>query len=76
MAMMAEKTGLLEQRLVRDIEGMFFIPAYQRGYRWGVEEVTRLLDDVAESREPRAESREPRAESREPRAESREPRQS
>ncbi|MGX5716316.1 DUF262 domain-containing protein [Arthrobacter sp. MAHUQ-56] len=34
-----------------NIEGKFFIPAYQRGYRWGLEEVTRLLEDVAESRE-------------------------
>lgn len=42
--------GLLEERFVGDIEGKFFIPAYQRGYRWGVDEVTRLLDDVAESR--------------------------
>lgn len=43
-------SGLLEERFVGDIEGKFFIPAYQRGYRWGVDEVTRLLDDVAESR--------------------------
>lgn len=43
-------SGLLEDRFVGDIEGTFFIPAYQRGYRWGVEEVTRLLDDIAESR--------------------------
>lgn len=44
-------SGLLEERYVGDIEGRFFIPAYQRGYRWGVDEVTRLLDDIAESRE-------------------------
>jgi hypothetical protein len=50
MAMMAETTGVLEERFVGDIEGRFFIPAYQRGYRWGVDEVTRLLDDVAEGR--------------------------
>lgn len=43
-------SGLLEDRYVGDIEGRFFIPAYQRGYRWGVEEVTCLLDDIAESR--------------------------
>jgi hypothetical protein len=43
-------SGLLEERFVGDIEGRFLIPAYQRGYRWGVDEVTRLLDDVAESR--------------------------
>ncbi|WP_458113475.1 DUF262 domain-containing HNH endonuclease family protein [Arthrobacter sp. R1-13] len=43
-------SGLLEDRFVGDIEGRFFIPAYQRGYRWGVEEVKRLLEDIAESR--------------------------
>lgn len=43
-------SGLLEDRFVGDIEGKFFIPAYQRGYRWGVDEVTRLLEDIAESR--------------------------
>jgi uncharacterized protein with ParB-like and HNH nuclease domain len=29
--------------LVGDIVGQFFVSAYQRGYRWGREEVTRLL---------------------------------
>ena len=33
-------------RFVNEIEGKFFVPNYQRGYRWGTEEVTRLLDDV------------------------------
>ena len=37
---------LLETKRVGDIEGIFFVPSYQRGYRWGKEEVTRLLDDV------------------------------
>ena len=36
----------LETKLVGSIEGDFFIPSYQRGYRWGPDEVTRLLDDV------------------------------
>lgn len=36
----------LETRFVNEIEGKFFVPNYQRGYRWGTEEVTRLLDDV------------------------------
>lgn len=31
------------------IEGVFFIPAYQRGYRWAADEVTKLLDDIWES---------------------------
>jgi len=41
--------GKLERRLVGDIEGKFFVPSYQRGYRWGPDEVLRLLDDVAGS---------------------------
>ena len=31
------------------IEGTFFIPSYQRGYRWTSDEVTKLLDDIWES---------------------------
>ena len=37
---------LLETKLVGDITGEFYIPSYQRGYRWGKDEVTRLLDDI------------------------------
>lgn len=36
----------LEARLVGSIHGNFIIPSYQRGYRWGKEEVERLLDDI------------------------------
>lgn len=36
----------LDARFVGDIEGDFFVPSYQRGYRWGLDEVTRLLDDI------------------------------
>ena len=36
----------LETKLVNDIAGKFFVPAYQRGYRWGSSEVERLLEDV------------------------------
>jgi uncharacterized protein with ParB-like and HNH nuclease domain len=36
----------LETKLVGEINGKFFVPSYQRGYRWGEEEVLRLLDDV------------------------------
>lgn len=43
---MANNEITLEPRLVGKIAGQFFVPSYQRGYRWGVEEVTRLLDDV------------------------------
>lgn len=31
------------------ISGHFFIPAYQRGYRWTQDEVKKLLDDISES---------------------------
>lgn len=41
----------LEPRLVGDISGRFYVPAYQRGYRWGEVEVQRLLDDIWESRD-------------------------
>lgn len=36
----------LEPKLVGTIEGNFFVPSYQRGYRWGKDEVWRLLEDV------------------------------
>ena len=36
----------LETKLVGSIEGKFYVPSYQRGYRWGKEEVTRLLEDI------------------------------
>lgn len=39
----------LTERLIGDISGKFFIPDYQRGYRWGASEVQHLLDDVRES---------------------------
>lgn len=40
------KNIFLEPKLVGAIEGEFYVPSYQRGYRWGKDEVTRLLDDV------------------------------
>ena len=36
----------LETKFVNDLTGEFFVPSYQRGYRWGKLEVERLLDDV------------------------------
>ncbi len=36
----------LETKLVGEIEGTFLVPSYQRGYRWGKEEVTRMLEDI------------------------------
>lgn len=41
--------AILEPRKVGDLEGIFFVPDYQRGYRWGEDEVRRLLDDVQEA---------------------------
>lgn len=31
---------------VSEIKGIFEVPSYQRGYRWGTDEVERLLDDI------------------------------
>lgn len=36
----------LETKYVGFIQGKFYIPSFQRGYRWGRDEVTRLLEDV------------------------------
>lgn len=38
---------ILETKSVSEISGNFFVPAYQRGYRWG-KEATRLLEDIME----------------------------
>lgn len=43
--------ALLEPKAVGDIAGRFYVPAYQRGYRWGKDEVGKLLDDIWESRD-------------------------
>ena len=37
---------VLDTKLVGSIEGDFFVPSYQRGYRWGRDEVIRLLEDI------------------------------
>lgn len=37
---------ILETKAVSAIEGEFFVPSYQRGYRWGKNEVERLLEDI------------------------------
>lgn len=41
-----QPSALLTERSVGSITGEFFVPSYQRGYRWGADEVTRLLDDL------------------------------
>lgn len=43
------QSATLEPRTVGSIEGEFFVPAYQRGYRWGHQEVTLLLQDITEA---------------------------
>jgi len=40
---------ILDTKLVGDVKGRFYVPSYQRGYRWGEDEVTRLLDDVCQN---------------------------
>ncbi|MSO78875.1 MAG: DUF262 domain-containing protein [Acidimicrobiia bacterium] len=40
---------ILTPRKVGDLEGIFFVADYQRGYRWGEDEVRRLLDDIKEA---------------------------
>ena len=42
-------SGLLRTLSVGDIAGDFYVPSYQRGYRWGEQEVLQLLDDIRES---------------------------
>lgn len=39
----------LTTKKVGEIIGLFFIPSYQRGYRWGKNEVERLIEDIMES---------------------------
>ncbi|HET8730525.1 MAG TPA: DUF262 domain-containing protein [Moraxellaceae bacterium] len=41
----------LDHKTIGDLRGVFFVPSYQRGYRWGPEDVRRLLDDIWESAE-------------------------
>lgn len=38
----------LEEKIISEISGNFIIEAYQRGYRWGKDEVVRLLEDINE----------------------------
>ncbi len=41
--------GAFEGRAVGSLTGHFVVPGYQRGYRWGQQEVRRLLDDIQSS---------------------------
>ena len=49
---MAKNEIKLEPKLVGNITGKFFVPGYQRGYRWGRQRVRDLLDDIAEYMNP------------------------
>jgi hypothetical protein len=40
------RTGGLCLKPVLDIEGHFLVPGYQRGYRWGLQEVGQLVRDI------------------------------
>lgn len=41
--------GIPETKMIKDLKDMtFYIPAYQRGYRWTAQEVGDLLDDIYE----------------------------
>lgn len=46
---MSTETATLELRFVGDVAGSFRVARYQRGYRWGEHEVSRLLNDIWES---------------------------
>lgn len=49
----------LETKLIGDIQGHFFVPCYQRGYRWCKTEVETLLDDIYEyGRKPKKSEKE------------------
>ena len=37
---------ILDTKLVGEITGTFYVPSYQRGYRWGQSEVKMLLNDI------------------------------
>ena len=46
-----ESNVLLEIRPIGEIEGYFFVPNYQRGYRWTSSQVEALLNDIWDSSE-------------------------
>lgn len=48
---MIEENIQLEEKLVGKIEGEFYVPSYQRGYRWDESQVTTLLNDVYDNGE-------------------------
>ena len=47
---------LLEIRSIGEIEGRFYVPSYQRGYRWTSSQVEALLNDIWDSSERKEET--------------------
>ena len=43
---MSDGGVVLEAKMVKDVSGQFFVPDYQRGYRWGRQQVKTLLSDL------------------------------
>ena len=43
------QNAILEPKLVGNVIGEFSVPAYQRGYRWGSEQIKMLLNDIWEN---------------------------
>ena len=46
---MTENNIQLGEKIVGDIQGEFYIPSYQRGYRWDKTQVCALLNDIYEN---------------------------
>lgn len=46
---MTENNIQLGEKIVGDIQGEFYIPSYQRGYRWDESQVSALLNDIYEN---------------------------
>lgn len=46
---MTEENIQLGEKLVGEIEGEFYVPSYQRGYRWDEAQVCQLLNDITEN---------------------------
>lgn len=40
---------ILETKVVGEVSGLFYVPSYQRGYRWGKQEIKQLLDDICQN---------------------------
>lgn len=47
--MSVDEQTKLKLKAVGEITGCFFVPAYQRGYRWGEEQVSILLKDISDN---------------------------